>query len=74
MIRDKPVPSRVLDAAFDNFDELRTIDEMNDILADRHRVKMNSLMSKLFFEDFKSISSFVETNASLVTAGSLFNF
>jgi len=44
MIRDKPVPSRVLDAAFDNFDELRTIDEMNDILADRHRVKMNSLM------------------------------
>ena len=47
MIRDKPVPPRVPDSAFDNFDELRTIDEMNDILADRHRVKMNSLMSKL---------------------------
>jgi len=29
---------------FDNFDELRTVEEMNDILADRHRVKMNSLM------------------------------
>ena len=46
MIRDKPVPPRQADPAFDNFDELRTVEEMNDILADRHRVKMNSLMSE----------------------------
>ena len=44
MIRDNPVPQRDPDPAFDNLDELRTVDDLNDILADRHRVKMNSLM------------------------------
>ena len=55
MIRDKPVPPRQPDPAFDNFDELRTVEEMNDILADRHRVKMNSLMSEfnLIFLNFE---------------------
>ena len=55
MIRDKPVPPRQPDPAFDSFDELRTVEEMNDILADRHRVKMNSLMSEfyLIFKNFR---------------------
>ena len=59
MIRDKPVPPRQPDPAFDNFDELRTVEEMNDILADRHRVKMNSLMSEFiwFFKTYKSVSN-----------------
>ena len=38
-------PARDPDPAFDYMDELRTIQELNDVLADRHRVKMNSLMS-----------------------------
>ena len=40
---DQP-PQRPTDEAFDNLDELRTVDEMRDILADRHRVKLNSLI------------------------------
>jgi len=38
-------PQRELDAALEYMDEIRTINELNEVLADRHRVKMNSLMS-----------------------------
>jgi ankyrin repeat protein len=44
MIRDNPTPQRELDSAFEYMDEIRTINELNEVLADRHRVKMNSLM------------------------------
>lgn len=46
MIRgeDHQPPQRDREDAFDNFDELRTVEEMRDILADRHRVKLNSLI------------------------------
>ena len=41
---ENPPPARDSEEAFDNFDELRTVEEMRDILADRHRVKLNSLI------------------------------
>ena len=44
MIRDSPVPQRDPDPAFDNFDELRTVDDLND--ANDDRLKMNSLIGK----------------------------
>jgi len=44
LIRDTPIPQRDLDPAFEYMDELRTMTEMQEVIADRHRVKMNSLM------------------------------
>ena len=41
-IRDSPVPQRDPDPAFDNFFELRTVDDLTE--ADDHRVQINSLM------------------------------
>ena len=41
-------PARELDPAFEYMDELRTVEELNEVLADRHRVKMNSLMGKFY--------------------------
>lgn len=38
------IPQRDLDPAFEYMDELRTMTEMQEVIADRHRVKMNSLM------------------------------
>lgn len=39
-------PPRKPEEAFDSYDELRTVEEMRDVLADRHRVKLNSLIGK----------------------------
>lgn len=43
-IQISAIPQRDLDPAFEYMDELRTMTEMQEVIADRHRVKMNSLM------------------------------